>query len=463
MLHHTPHHTPARIVIVGGGLAGLSAAREARRLGFDVLLLESNHEIGGLLRTEEVETEYGTYTLDVSGGHWIHTLARPAVRDLLEGLAPGIWQLCARKSACLIGGQVVPYPVQVNLHGVEPALVADYLRTLVRNELLGETLAPPENFREWLLCHFGRRLCEKFMFPYNERVWRYPLEQMSCETQRVPVVELIDVVRGIMQGDGAAVGYNPEFVYPSSGGIATLVRLLATGLESSIRTGEAVVEIRPTTRRAVTARGEEYDYDAMVWTGPLTKLVECLLAAPAGEVGRSRREQLRGFGGRLRHAGLQVALLGQPRRDNRFGDELQWLYVPEGYPFHRVGWSSRVAPYLAPSGCETLYVELSSSRQAQVAEDEVLAALAALGVRAPDQPAHVYRSYWHEYAYPVETLDTRGAVDSIGRVFTDEGWRIATSGRFGAWYYDSICECIEHATQTVARLARGFQGVGVTQ
>ena len=450
-------------MIVGGGLAGLSAAREARRLGFDVLLLEANHEVGGLLRTDEVKTEYGTYTLDVTGGHWIHTLARPSVRDLLEGLAHGIWQPCARKSACLIGGQVVPYPVQVNLHGVEPALVADYLRTLVRNELLGESLAPPENFRDWLLRHFGRRLCEEFMFPYNERVWRYPLEEMSCETQRVPVVELLDVVRGIMQRDGVAVGYNPDFVYPSSGGIATLVRLLATGLESSIRTDEAVVQIRPATRRAVTARGEEYGYDAMVWTGPLTKLVECLLAAPTREVGRSRHEQLREFAGRLRHTGLEVVVLGQPRRANRFGDELQWLYVPDGYPFHRVGWSSRVASYLAPPGCETLYIELSSRRQGQVPEGETLAALAALGVRAPDQPAHVYRSYWHEYAYPVETLETRVAVDGIGRAFADEGWQIATSGRFGAWHYDSMCECIEHATQTVARLARRFRDTGVTQ
>ena len=83
MLHHTYPHTPARVLIVGGGLAGLSASREARRRGFDVLLLEANPEIGGLLRTDVAHTSYGTYTLDVTGGHWIHTLTRPPVRDLL--------------------------------------------------------------------------------------------------------------------------------------------------------------------------------------------------------------------------------------------------------------------------------------------------------------------------------------------------------------------------------------------
>ena len=330
MLHRAYPHTRARVVVVGGGLAGLSAAREARSRGVDVLLLEAQPDIGGLLRTDVAHTPHGVYTFDVTGGHWIHTLTRPPVRDLLEGLAPGIWQPCARKSGCLIGGQVIPYPVQRNLHGVEPALIADYLRTLVRNELLGDTLAPPKNFREWLLRHFGPRLCEEFMFPYNERVWRYPLEQMSCETQRVPVVDLVDVVKGIMQRDEGAVGYNPDFVYPSHGGIATLARALATGLEDSIRTDRPVTQIRPDAKRVVTADGDEHAYDALVWTGPLTKLVECLAAAPARRAGPSRREQLSEFAGKLRHAGLQVIVLGQPHRDNRFGDELQWLYVPEG-------------------------------------------------------------------------------------------------------------------------------------
>lgn len=458
-----PNLTPlTRILIVGGGLAGLSAAREARRRGFDVLLLEASPEIGGLLRTEVVRTESGTYTLDVTGGHWIHTLARPSVRDLLEGLAPGIWQPCARRAGCLIGGRVIPYPVQRNLRGVEPALVADYLRTLVRNELLGETLAPPENFREWLLRHFGRRLCEEFMFPYNERVWRYPLELMSCETQRVPVVDLVDVLRGIMEPDEGAVGYNPDFVYPSLGGIATLVRVLAADLEGFIRTDERVTQIRPEVGRAVTSHGNEYVYDALVWTGPLTKLVDCLVTTPTRHAER-RHEQLREFAGLLRHVGLQVVVLGQPQRDRRFGDQLQWLYVPEGYPFHRVGWSSRVASYLAPPGCETLYLEVASRRQNQVPEDEILAALAALGVRAHDQPVHVYRSYWHEYAYPVETLETRAAVDGINRVFAEEGWMMATSGRFGAWYYDSMCECIEHAARAVAHLARQLQHAEVAR
>ncbi|HCF26148.1 MAG TPA: hypothetical protein DEV81_02740, partial [Cyanobacteria bacterium UBA11049] len=258
-----------------------------------------------------------------------------------------------------------------------------------------------------------------------------------------------------------AVGYNFEFVYPCLGGIATLVQALATDLENSIRTQESVIHICPNTKRVVTANANEYVYDILVWTGPVTKLIDCLVTTPKCQVKRIRCQQLRELASKLRHAGLQVAVLGQPHYENRFGNEIQWLYVPKGYPFHRVGWSSRVASYLAPAGCEALYVELASHQQSQVCEGDVLAALAALGVRVQDQPVDVYRSYWHEYAYPVETLETRQALDGIQGVFAEEGWTIATTGRFGAWYYDSICECIEHARQTVAAFTKRFQDAEV--
>jgi hypothetical protein len=76
---------------------------------------------------------------------------------------------------------------------------------------------------------------------------------------------------------------------------------------------------------------------------------------------------------------------------------------------------SRAAPYLTPPGCESFYLEVVT--EAPVPEGEILA---ALGMRARDQLVHVYRSNWHEYTYPVETLETRGAVESVSRVFAEE-------------------------------------------
>ena len=44
-----------KIVIVGGGMAGLTAAAYLSRAKYDVLLIEKNKEIGGLVNTIERE------------------------------------------------------------------------------------------------------------------------------------------------------------------------------------------------------------------------------------------------------------------------------------------------------------------------------------------------------------------------------------------------------------------------
>ena len=55
------------VIIVGAGVAGLTAARELRHAGLDVLVLEARDRIGG--RTWTIETAGHTVEL---GGTWVH-------------------------------------------------------------------------------------------------------------------------------------------------------------------------------------------------------------------------------------------------------------------------------------------------------------------------------------------------------------------------------------------------------
>ena len=47
--------TRAEVVVVGGGIAGLSAALALHESGIEVLLLEAGPRLGGVIRTEKVE------------------------------------------------------------------------------------------------------------------------------------------------------------------------------------------------------------------------------------------------------------------------------------------------------------------------------------------------------------------------------------------------------------------------
>ncbi|MFN8709921.1 MAG: FAD-dependent oxidoreductase, partial [Planctomyces sp.] len=46
---------PDPVVIVGGGLAGLTCAKTLVRAGIETILLEASDEVGGRVRTDEVD------------------------------------------------------------------------------------------------------------------------------------------------------------------------------------------------------------------------------------------------------------------------------------------------------------------------------------------------------------------------------------------------------------------------
>ena len=56
------------VIVIGGGFAGLTAARELRHAGLDVLLLEARERIGGRTMT----TEMSGHTVELGGTcvHW---------------------------------------------------------------------------------------------------------------------------------------------------------------------------------------------------------------------------------------------------------------------------------------------------------------------------------------------------------------------------------------------------------
>ncbi|WP_200304048.1 FAD-dependent oxidoreductase [Streptomyces adelaidensis] len=90
---HTPSATPrtrqtprAPLTIIGGGLAGLTAAITAAEAGAKVTVYESHHTLGGRARTAEgpYRTNDGPHALYNGGPHWTWL----SQRDLIGPLAP---------------------------------------------------------------------------------------------------------------------------------------------------------------------------------------------------------------------------------------------------------------------------------------------------------------------------------------------------------------------------------------
>ncbi len=195
----------SEVVIVGGGLSGLVAARRLAEDGADVTLFERRDELGGRVRSREVDG----FTLD--RGFQVLFTAYPAVREELDldaldlrGFAPGA--TIARPDH----RSVLADPLRAPFAAIQSALnpdvtVLDKVRILQLRRQLGnadpETLldGPAESIREYLdRKGFSERFVENFAAPFyggitldrslstDAGVFRYTFSMLSRGETAVP-------------------------------------------------------------------------------------------------------------------------------------------------------------------------------------------------------------------------------------------------------------------------------------
>jgi protoporphyrinogen oxidase len=415
------------ILVLGGGVTGLAAARALKERGAEFLVLEREREPGGWCRS----IRSGGYLFDMSG-HFLH-LSDPAMRAMALGL-PGVsWNALERDARVFLRGRLTPYPFQANLHGHSAALVrrclADFARERIR-EATG-TAPAPRNFEEWLVRRFGRMMCREFFFPYNRKMWRTPLRDMeySWTSWSVPVPAFEDILAGARGEIRKGMGYNPSFLYPCSGGMNALVSALAGPLRDRLRTGTEIVRIDTERRVAWSAGGDRFPYDAMVATAPLPAL-----AAACGPASRT----VRAAAGKLRWVKVLSLNFGIRDPEATFG---HWVYVPErAYPFFRVGFLSNVFPGAAPGGCASVFTEKSFPAEAEIdVRSEVRASLAHLvrmGVLRKGRVPEVVEPIVLDPAYVVFDHAREKAVKLLLERLRGKG--IFAAGRYGSWDYNGM-------------------------
>src|SRR5205085_4797661 len=113
------------------------------------------------------------------------------------------------------------YPFQVNTHGLPKAVVRECVMGFL------ETLQKPAHhtddasFHDCALATFGPGICKHFMLPYNRKLFRTTLDSVTADwaSWSIPKPTWKDVVCGAQGTNQGTFGYNPNFLYPSAGGI----------------------------------------------------------------------------------------------------------------------------------------------------------------------------------------------------------------------------------------------------
>ncbi len=279
-----------RVVIIGAGPAGLTAAYQLTKSGVTSTVLEADSVVGGISRTVERDG----WRFDI-GGHRFFTKVQ-AVEDLWhEILEDDEFLQRPRKSHIYYRGNFYDYPIKPlnalrNLGPIEAVRCAgSYLWARVR---------PPKDrstLEGYVVANYGWRLYSHFFSAYNEKVWGVPASAISADwgAQRIKGMSLFQAVWEPMRSRFAGrrrdrskqvASLIDQFQYPKYGPGMMWERCLgkveAAGTKVIVDT--PVTRIRHAGGRAVSLVAEsdgvatEYPADEVISSMPFSLLLRAM-------------------------------------------------------------------------------------------------------------------------------------------------------------------------------------------
>lgn len=427
-----------KMVIIGAGLAGLSAGYHAQQRNLEYELYEADALVGGCCRTIERDG----FLFDYSG-HLLH-LKDPYFQGLVRELLADNLNIITRNAVIYSHGAFTRYPFQANLFGLPAEVVKECLLEFVKSYYGSEDLPTREyrTFHDWIVAKLGEGIGRHFMFPYNEKLWTVPTGEMTCEwlSEYVPKPKLEDVFNGAFEDQSKGFGYNATFWYPQRGGIQALCDALAARV-TNIRLSEQVTSIDLATKTVRFSSGKCESFAKLVSSMPLNKLVQMLEGEMPAEV--KRAAQL------LRHNSILIVNLGV-----RGGDitDRHWIYLPEKrFTAYRVGVYSNFSDGMAPAGTTSYYVEIGYQQgwniNKQALVDKAVAEMVEIGLIRDLDDILVKDLVDLECAY---VIYDRHHSESR-RIIMDflQQHDIVSIGRYGNWEYSGMEEAMLQGKEAI--------------
>jgi len=268
-----------RVVVIGAGPAGLTAAWELLRAGVDVTLLERRKTEGGLGGTTAVEWRQGTYRFDF-GGHRFIT-HNPFLLKLVEELVGDDLLTAIRRSVIRLGGRTYDYPLAFRnvLRSAPWSMLAGASADLLSMPFTRRVPAE-DNFAAWIEARFGRTLYQHFFAGYTEKLWGVDPCDLSADwaEQRISLMDLKEVARLLLPvANSTPRTYARSYRYPKLGFGMIFERLLKRirGQGAEVRFATQVTGLECSDNRVTAIQTEQgpIPCDAVISTMPLPEMV----------------------------------------------------------------------------------------------------------------------------------------------------------------------------------------------
>lgn len=331
------------IVILGAGIAGLTAANDLHRRGLPVRVYEAGKAIAGMAHS--VTDERG-FTYDF-GAHLITNRLAAAL-----GVSSNCYTVTHYNEAVYLGGRSYSFPFGL-------LRSPTFIMSAVLNRLSSPGRSRLRSAADWYRASYGRRLADDVAIPLVEAWSGVSADKLSSavippHVDRGTMNVLKLKLSGWASGRAVANGFSrvkaesPHVwhVYPK-GGVVELCQRLAAGLEDriTVETRVEAILVEGNRVRAVKVNGCEQPASAVVSTAPLHILPRLIQ-------GTSALDHLT----RFRYRPMVLASLrfrGRPLLP------AVTTWVPERqHPFFRLTEIPQSVPWLAPEGMTLINVDI---------------------------------------------------------------------------------------------------------
>ena len=416
----------ADVVVIGAGVSGLGFANWYRELhpAARVLVLEGEAEPGGYCRTVAQDGFVWDYS-----GHFFH-FKHPAIESWLRARMPGQdVRTIVKRSFIRYAGLDIDFPFQKNIHQLPKE---EFLECLVDLYFRPVGEGPPTSFQDMLVRRLGTAITEKFLRPYNEKLYAIGLDRLDPDAMGrfFPHAELADIIANMRPG-AADGGYNATFTYPEGGAIQYIHALLAGLPPETVCCNERVTKIDLGSREVITPR-RRIRFGKIVSSAPLPALARMCDVAHDPSVFTSNQ--------------VLVFNLGFDRKGMR---GVHWMYFPDRtLSFYRVGWYDNIFD----TDRMSLYVEIGAPHGAIFDVDALRARVLADLAREGVIDGHQLVSHHHVVLDPAYVHITKASLAETERV--RDGLALTgvhSVGRYGGWTYCSIEDNLLE-TQALAKI-----------
>lgn len=416
-----------KYLIIGAGISGLTFANYVD----DYLIVEKEGEVGGYCRTIKKKDYVWDYA-----GHFFHFKTEEFKNKFLDVIPREDIIVQDKCTKILYKNRLIDYPFQTNIHQLNKEEFIDCLYDLFNKEEKDEY----DNFLDMLYGKFGKSIVDKFLKPYNEKLYAIDLTKLDVDAMGrfFPYADKEAIIKNMKESKNNS--YNNNFLYPKNGA-GSFIKVLEDNLDKNrILLNTTVMLINEKERYVILSNGKRVEYEYLINTIPLNKFLEL-----TGDNNNLLNK--------LSYNKVLVFNLGFNKKSKLVNEH--WLYIPDkNCNYYRIGFYDNILNQDKLS----MYVEIGYTKDSNITKNEIDKQLKLTIENLRKQDIIDDDTKLEEYVFIIMDpayVHINTETDKMVKKYFDTLRKnnIYSIGRYGAWTYCSMEDCMITA-RTLANLIK---------